>query len=567
MTINAERNETQIAYHRRRWSELTPIRLPWEQEWSGIAEFVDPTRLRLTTRDERPVSRRSILDASGTLSFRTLKSGMHSGITSPARPWFRLRTKDPDLREFAPVKTYLNLVETKMRETFAASNIYTSFHTGYGDLALFGQPCGILVPDDDSVVRMHQLTPGTFWIARDDAGRLTTMYRRFRWSVQRIVGRFGYENCSRHIQSAYDRARYDQSHDIWHAIEPRLNRNPRSHARWDMPFLSNYWEDQGGDGKMLSEGGFETNPLVGPAWELSADDNYGCGPASVALGDVKMLQKEQARKLEGIDKLVRPPMVGPTSMRGKAASLLPGGITYVDAMNDRATFRPAMDVRLSLADLREDIREVQARLSRIFYEDLFLMLSNMDGIQPRNVMEIAERKEEKLLALGPVLENIYAGQLEPVIDRTYQLLNERGELPPPPMELQGDEDEPRELEIEYTSILAQAQKAVATGGIERGWAFAGQIAAVKPEVLDKLDEDETVDQYFEMLGVSSITRSDDEVARIREQRQQAQQAAQNAEMAATMAPAAKAGADAAAVLASAQDNPGGGDLLARIGIG
>src|SRR5690606_18719190 len=102
--------------------------------------------------------------------------------------------------------------------------------------------------------------------------------------------------------------------------------------------------------------------------------------------------------------------------------------------------------------------------------------------QPRNQFEIAERKEEKLLALGPVLENVYNGQLEPVIDRTFAILNRRGELPPPPPDLEG-----KELKVEYVSMLAQAQKAVATGGIERGAAFIGNLAAVKPDVLDKLD--------------------------------------------------------------------------------
>lgn len=537
------------------------IRQPWEQEWRDIAAFIDPTRLRLNMKNEGPVSRKAILDSSGTLAYRTLKSGMHSGITSPARPWFRLTTPDRELREFPSVKQYLDVVETKMREVFQASNVYPSFHTGYGDLGLFGQPCAIMVPDRKSVLRMHQLIPGTFWVARDDEGRLTTMYRRFKWSVQRIVSRFGYEAVSQHIRTQYDGGRYDERFDIWHAIEPRFNRNPNSLAKWDMQFLSNYWEDQAGESKLLEESGFSGNPLIGAPWELSADDHYGTGPGALALGDTKMLQKEQSRKLEAIDKMVRPPMTGPTSMRNNPASLLPGSITYVDA-TERAGYRPAMEVRIQLGDLREDIRSVQERINRALYADLFLMLSNMEGIQPRNVMEIAERKEEKLLALGPVLENIYNGQLEPTIDRAYELLIERDELPPPPTELEGVE-----LEIEYTSILAQAQKAVATGSVERLTGFVGQLASVKPDVLDKFDADEAVDVYSNMLGSPpSIVVSDEEVAKIREQRRQQQQAA-NAEMAATVAPAAKAGAEAAQVMASAQENAAGGDLLTRLGIG
>lgn len=566
MTDNAPRHETQVAYHRRRAEELKTVRQPWESLWQGLADFIEPTRLRLTNRDEGAISRAKIIDSTGTFALRTLQSGMHSGITSPARPWFRLTTFDPDLKDFAPVKTYLAAVEQRMREVFQSSNVYNAFHTGYGDLGQFGQSVGILVDDDKDIVRMQQLMHGRFWIARDEKGRVATMYRTFRWSVQRIVGRFGYDRVARvsnAIKTAYDNARYDQVFDVWHAIEPRLNRNPASIAKQDKPFLSNYWLDAMTEAHgLLEESGFDENPLIGPAWELAADDHYGVSPGHIALGDVKMLQKEQQRKLEGIDKLVRPPMTGPTSLRNNPASLLPGSITYVDDPSGKG-YRPAVEVQLRLSELAADIRDTQERIRQAFYADLFLMLSNMEGIQPRNQFEIAERKEEKLLALGPVLENIYNGQLEPVIDRTYAILNRRRELPPPPPDLQN-----QDLKIEYISMLAQAQKAVATGSIERGFAFAGQLSAVKPEVLDKIDGDEAIDLYFDYLGVPpSAVVPDDEVEKIRAARVQKQRAAESAEMAATVAPAAKAGADAAAVLAGAQDNAGGGALLQQLGLG
>lgn len=562
MNSNAPRAETQITYHRRRIEELKSIRQPWDADWVELASHVDPTRYRAQLLAERSASRKKIIDATGTLALRTLKSGMHSGLTSPARPWFKLAAKDPGLRDFAPVKEYLSVVEEHMRKLFSASNLYTSFHTGYGDLGLFGQSCGILVEDDDKIIRMIQLLHGSFWLARDDRGRATTLYRNFRWSVQRIVARFGLDNVSNRIRTLYDTGKYDQTFVIWHAIEPRLNRNPDSAAKWDMPFLSNYWEDGSDANKLLDESGFEENPIIAPPWELSGDDHYATSPGQDAIGDVKMLQKEQTRKLEGIDKLVRPPMTGPVSMRNNPASLLPGSITYVDDPTGKG-YRPAMEVSLRLGELREDIGDVQRRIDRTLYADLFLMLANMEGIQPRNQFEIAERKEEKLLALGPVLENIYNGQLEPVIERTYGILNRLRMLPPPPPDLQK-----KDFDIEYTSMLAQAQKAVATGSIERGVAFVGQLAAVKPDVLDKIDADEAVDIYSDYIGMPpSIIVPDDEVEKIRSARLQKQKAAESAAMASQVAPAAKQGADAVAVLADAQNNAGGGALLQKLGIG
>lgn len=561
MAENAPRHETQVAYHRRRAEELKQIRQPWESTWQDLADYIEPTRLRLTNRTERAISRTKIIDSTGTFAKRTLQSGMHSGITSPARPWFRLTTFDPGLKEHDPVKQYLAFVEQRMREVFQGSNLYNAFHTGYGDLAVFGQSCGILAEDDNDLIRMNQLMHGRFWLARDERGRATTCYRQFKWSVQRIVSRFGYDKCSQSIKTAWDGAKYDQTYDIWHAIEPRMNREPGKIDKANKPFLSNYWEDGGNEGKLLEESGFDENPIIAPPWEIADDDHYGVSPGMIALGDIKMLQIEQTRKLEAIDKMVRPPMTGPTSMRGNPNSLLPGSITFVDDPTGKG-FRPSMEVKLPLSDLREDIREGQERIRAANYADLFLMISQMEGIQPRNSFEIAERKEEKLLMLGPVLENIYNAQLEPVIERTFAVLARMNQLPPLPEELNGGE-----VKVEYISMLAQAQKAVSTGGIERFAAFVGQMAAVKPDVLDKMDADQAVDEYADALGVQpKIVVPDEEVKKIREARAQKQAQVENAQMMATMAPAMKQGADAAAVLAGAQENEGGAALLSNLGL-
>lgn len=562
MTINARPGESQVAYHRRRLEELKTIRSPWEGTWQGLADFIEPTRYRPNNTDGGPYKRDKIVDSTATFAMRTLASGMHSGITSPARPWFRLTTFDPDLKDFAPVKEYLAAVEEKMRETFQKSNIYPAFHTGYGDLGLFGQSAGILAEDDLQVIRMQQQLHGRFWIARNEKGEATTLYRQFRWSVQRIVGRFGYDNCSSAVKQQWDAANYDKVFDINHAIEPRMTRDPSKQDKRNKPFLSNYWEETTDRGTgMLEESGFDENPIIAPAWEIAGEDHYAMSPGQVILGDVKMLQMEQTRKMEGIDKMVRPPMTGPTSMMNNPASLLPGALTFVDDPTGKG-YRPAMDVRLHLGDLAQDIREVRERINQGAYADLFLMLANMDGIQPRNTFEIAERKEEKLLALGPVLENVYNGQLAPVIDRTYAILERRNELPPPPAELQG-----QELQVEYISTLAQAQKAVSTGAIERVTSFIGNLAAVRPDALDKLDVDETIDQYADALGAPpAMIVPDDEVQAAREARSQRQQMAENAEMANKVAPAVTAGADAARLLSEADAGPAGGALLQQIGL-
>lgn len=558
----------------RRKESLKALRTPYEAQWTELAENIAPSRLRLmVNQKEGQKLRGKIVDSTGTFALRTLASGMHSGITSPARPWFKLMTFDPELREFGPVRAYIDAVEKRMREIFQGSNVYNAFHIGYGDLGLFGQSCGLLIEDERSVIRMLQLQHGSFWLARNERGVADTVCREFSWSVERIVKRFAkgrgegadLSSISHSVRRCYDRGDYDERFTINHLVQPRHDRSPGKIDKLNKPFASVYWEEGASDmndrEKMLEVSGFDENPIIAPPWELPAEDHYAVSPGIEALPDVKMLQSEQTDKVKAIQKKVDPPMVGPTSLRNNPASLLPGALTYVDVVAGGQSFQPAMQVQLQTNELREDIQDVQGRIERAFYADLFLMISNMEGIQPRNQFEIAERREEKLLALGPVLENIYGAQLAPTISRTYEIMARRGELPPAPQELDNTE-----LKIEYISMLAQAQKAVATGAIERVWAFAGNISAVKPEVLDKLDADQSIDDYADMVGApASMVVSDDRVSEIRKSRADAQAQAAQAESTAAMMPAVKQGADAAKVLAET-DARAPGSLLQRLGL-
>lgn len=568
MTVNAAPGESQVAYHVRRANDLKQVRSPWEYIYGELARFIEPTRWRPTEEPEGWTSRKAILDTTATMAWRTLKSGMHSGITSPARPWFKIKTADPDLNKWGPVKEYLETGQDRMREVFAGSNLYSQFHIGYGDMGQFGQSAALLVEDDKNILRVIQCVHGEFWLGRDASGRCNTLYRRFTWPVHRIVQRFGTATLPRQIREAFDQARYQDRYTIWHAVEPRMNRDPNRIDRKNKPYLSNYWID-GADSKvneslLIEESGFDENPIIAPGWEISGDDTYSVSPGMIALGEVKMLMKQQKDKLDGIEKQVKPPMTGPTSMKGNPASILPGSITYSDDATG-AGYRAAFQVNWDLSNLTLDIREVQQRCEKAFYADLFLMLANMEGIQPRNQFELSERKEEKLLALGPVLENIFNDQLDPTIDRAWNIMNRRRLLPPPPQEIARMGGP---LEVEYTSMLAQAQKAQATGSIERMWAFAGQISAVKPEVLDVLKGDETIEAYADMVGYPSVAiATEDEREEIRQQRAQQMQQQQQVENAPAVAGAAKSGADAAAVMAGINQNPTGGGLLQQLGIG
>jgi hypothetical protein len=239
-----------------------------------------------------------------------------------------------------------------------------------------------------------------------------------------------------------------------------------------------------------------------------------------ALGDIKQLQHEQLRKAQAIDFKTKPPLQVPTSMKNRDVETLPGGISFVDMNSPSGGIKTAFEVNLDLSHLLADIGDVRERIRGSFYADLFLMLANQNNSN-MTATEVAERHEEKLLMLGPVLERLQNELLDPLIEITFDQMMEAGIVPPPPQVLQGVN-----LNVEYVSMLAQAQRAVGTNSIDRFMGTLGQVAQFKPEVLDKVNTDKWADQYADLLGVDpEILVQEDQVAAIRQQRAQAQQQA------------------------------------------
>ena len=104
-----------------------------------------------------------------------------------------------------------------------------------------------------------------------------------------------------------------------------------------------------------------------------------------------------------------------------------------------------------------------------------------------------------------------------------------------------------ELNVEFVSMLAQAQRAVGVNAVDRLVQTVGTIATFQakaglpPSAMDKLNTDAIIDAYSDMLGADpDFIVANDDVAIIREERAKAQQAAQAAAAVPEAAKAAKA---------------------------
>ena len=509
-----------------RWGHLRAERATWWSHWQEITTYLLPRNGRYFEQDRNKGHRRHncIYDNTGTRALRTLGAGMMAGATSPARPWFRLGTADPDLNRFTPVKLWLNDVTERMQLVFQKSNTYRTLHSVYEELGAFGTAGSIVLPDPKTAIHHYPVTIGEYAIATDYQGRVNTLYREFQKTVGEVVREFGYKKCSTSVKNLYDRGSLDQWITIIHAIEPRDDRERdfKKKDNMNMAYKSCYFE-QGGDGEdVLRESGYKEFPAVIPRWGIAGGDIYGNSPGMEALGDIKQLQHEQLRKAQGIDYQTKPPLQVPSYMKNRDVDSLPGGVTFIDGQQGK--IETAFNVNLNLNHLLADIQDVRQRINSSFYADLFLMLANATDTR-MTATEVAERHEEKLLMLGPVLERLHNELLDPLIDNTFNRMLEVGLIPPAPEELQG-----MELNVEFVSMLAQAQRAIGTNSVDRYVNSMGMVAQMKPDVLDKLDSDAWADGYADMLGVDpKLIVAGERVAKIRQERAMAQQQAAKAE--------------------------------------
>lgn len=527
--------------------QLDEVMQSFKTHWKELNDYISPRRGRFLVTDANRGDRRNklILDNTATLAARTLSSGMMGGITSPARPWFRLTTPDQALAERAAVKEWLYETTARMRTVFIRSNLYNVLPTLYGDIGTFATGAMAVLEDDDTVIRCQSFPIGSFMLGLDEKLTVRVFMRDFQMSVRQLVERFGYEKCSQGVKDAWDRNSLETMFDVTHVVAPNYDYRGDANVLYskDLAFKSCYFErgahmTKEGAELVLEEKGFHEWPLMTPRWETTGEDVYGTNcPGMTALSDIKQLQVGEKRALQSIDKQVNPPLVGPTSLKGNRVSLLPGDVTYNDAEANKGGLRPIHESRLGIQDLESKQAQVRYRIDRAFFVDLFQMLQYSDdqrGKQPVTAEEIRVRQEEKMLMLGPVLEQLNQDLLDPLIDRTFAIMMRRGLLPPIPSDLEG-----QPLRVEYISIMAQAQKMVGLGALDRLANFVIPLAQVDPSVLDKFDRDEIIDQYAEMAGVPpSVIVPDEEVAGVRAARAKA--AAQQQQVQ-TLSEAAKAG--------------------------
>src|SRR5713101_1467547 len=124
---------SKVGQYRKRHGALRDQAAGFFMHYREISEAILPRArflpLTETNRGDKKFLR--IVNNAAGLALRASVAGIVSNLTSPARPWFRLTTPDPDLVDAEGTRGWLHVVEERMRSVLARTNLYEALTAFY----------------------------------------------------------------------------------------------------------------------------------------------------------------------------------------------------------------------------------------------------------------------------------------------------------------------------------------------------------------------------------------------------------------------------------------------------
>jgi len=502
---------------------LKSFRTPWENLWQDCAEYVNPNRGDFSSVRYRADTTRyeKIYDTTAPLANEQLASGLHSFLTSPSQRWFTLTTFDDELNKELEVKEWLELTTNVLYDrvfNLPNSNFNSQAHELYLDLGSFGT--GVMMVQDnpgaDIVFRTFHLAD--CYIQENDKGFIDTLYRKYKRNGRQLIERFG-EAVPENVVKITEKDPY-REFDVIHAVEPSETYGEPIKKPTKKNFKSCYVLIE--EKALLEEGGFDEFPYMVPRWQKVAGEIYGRSPAMTSLPDIKMVNQMMKTIIKAAQKVTDPPLLVPDDGFILPVRTVPGGLNFYRAgTQDRiepleTKSRP--DIGLDLVQNRRE------HIQSTFHVDWM----NMPEEGPQmTATEVMARQEEKMRMMGPMVGRLQNEFLGPLIERVYQILSRKKQLPPAPMMLQAEG-----LKVNYTSPIAKAQKTNQMFTVTRLFETMAPLMQVKPELIDNLNADETFRYLHHLLDAPpQILNPPEEVQAVRQQRQEQQEQMQQAEAA------------------------------------
>ncbi|MDD4950993.1 MAG: portal protein [Desulfovibrionaceae bacterium] len=509
----------------RRVGGLVDLRKPFDLIYEDVARYAGPAWLGFSSEPAHPRKRdKGDLDSTARQAAKTYSAGMLSGVSAPGQRWFSVKLDDREMMSWKPARAWLQSVEEAYYTDLHRYGYYPQQHLGYHQGGLFGLQ--VLYVDETPAggIKFNARPLREVYISEDSEGTVDSVARLFRLTARQAAHKWGMDALGDQTKKALDRRdQWDTTFNFAHLVFPAKERNSLSLTRSGHKYASLYVCKE--DEQVIKEGGyFEMPYVVTRSYRLPGTPySYSCG--TEALADVKMINSMKQLLLEAGQLSVAPPYLIPDDGFLGRFSFEPRALNYFRRAEGLAAsdFRP-LDIGGDPRFSWELLNSTRTDINQAFFVDLFEVVRQRTqaGTTP-TAREVSELAGERMFLLAPVLIQQETA-FERLFDRLFALKLRRGELPPIPPALRG-----REVRVEFSSPLIQAQKEYQTQAVRQTYADAAMIAQVDPGVWDNFNHDEAVRIIAEQRGHPERgLRSREDVAARREGRAQAQTQAQMA---------------------------------------
>jgi hypothetical protein len=524
----------------RRLDRLSSERDNYSTFWQDVAKYVIP-RKAFITRTRTPGAKYDydVYDSTAMTSNLVLAAGLHSYLTNPNSKWFTLRLDNEELNENTEVKEWIKDTEDRMYNMLNSSNFNQQIHELYLDLGAFGVACMYEEEDPVEGIRFYSRDIAEIYLCENEKDKIDSVYRKFKMTARQAYDKWG-DQAGEVVKTFMDKKEYDKRVEFIHCVMPRYERDVNKDDDKNMPFESTYVEVS--KKFIVNESGYREFPYFTPRFNKNSGEVWGSSPAMVLYSDIKMLNEMVKVLIRSAQKQVDPPLVLPHDGYLLPIKYGPAALNFrLKGTADDKIEPLATGANISIG--LEIISQWQSIVKKGYFVDLFLLLAD-PARKDMTATEVMQRVEEKMLILAPVLGRLMNEFLDPLINRTFNIMWRTGKLLPPPEAIQN-----MSYKIEYISPLARAQKLDQMKSINSFIALIGQIAVVKPDVLDNMNEDEVVKDIQQLYGVNpKYVRDPADVEKIRQAKAEAQaQANQQAVMAQGLTNL-KTGAEAASLM-------------------
>jgi hypothetical protein len=523
-------------------SLLEQIRLPYEAQVDEVIKFVNHGRRKISDKEAQKGKQtgQDVYDGTALSAVNLASDGIHGYMCSSSIHWFDFTLpgklnfgrvsgmkawNGKRLDEYPEVKMWLDECEEVQYAAFLRSNFY-EFHPDYVREGMTIGTATAIIEENIGKNKIVFTLPHfrECYIAEDEFGAVDTLYRKYKLSLRQLVQKFGTEKIYKldnNIQKQYEDNPYAEK-EILHCTFPRSDYDPEKVNGKNKPIAS-FWIMPGTQYKLIEESGYYDLPTVTWRWRKNNDELYGRSPSWDALIDIKKGNQQAKTNLIAGHKMVDPPMIGPSDLRGKVNNI-PKGWTWTDNMDKDSIPKPLITgIQLPYGTDQQD--RTDAAIREHFHVDFFLMLSQAASNKvDLTATQVIGMQGEQAAVLGTRIGRHQSEGLNPIMDRVFNIEMRAGRMPEPPQILQDMAGQ--SIEIDYLGPLSQSQKKLfKMQGIRAGIEMAAQIMAVFPSAVDMVDGDQTMREALESVSFpSNCFRSEDNVNEVREIRQQQEEA-------------------------------------------